>query len=101
MRRFGVKLGAARLRESTDMARKFDRGDLHAEAETEIRKCILPCITRGENLTFDAAFAEATGNQDAGDMAELCISRGIVEQLGVDLEDLNAAIGGRCSVRHR
>lgn len=50
-----------------DIASEFDCGNLHAEAETEVGNVIFASITGSLNFSFDAALAEATGNQESAE----------------------------------
>src|SRR5207249_9067370 len=50
--------------------RELDRGDLHAEAQPEIRHAPLPRPARRRDLALDAALAEPAGNDEAVHLAQ-------------------------------
>ena len=62
---FGIKLGRMRLVQLQDVARKFDGGDLHAQAQAQVGDLVLAGVLRGLDFALDAAFAETAGHQDA------------------------------------
>ena len=53
-----------------NLARVFDGGALHAEANAEERDFFLARIGDGVNHALDAAFAETAGNQNPVHMAQ-------------------------------
>src|SRR5262245_16691330 len=62
------EFGRVGLGYSDEIARRFDHGHLHAEADAEIRHVALPCELCGPDLAFRATLAKTTGHQDAVDM---------------------------------
>ena len=57
-----VDLGADCIFDSTDISREFNRGHLHAEAETEIRHIVFASELRRPDFSLDAALAKTAGN---------------------------------------
>ena len=64
MRRRGIEFGRVGVCQPDDIARKFDRRDLHAKTNTEIGNFIFAGEFHCRNLAFGAAFAETAGNQN-------------------------------------
>src|SRR3954449_10302507 len=50
---------------ATDVAGELGHGDLHAQADAQVRDPVLARDARGADLALDAAAAEATGDEDA------------------------------------
>ena len=65
VRRGGIEFAGVGFRQSADVARIFDAGSLHAQANAEIRNLILARVANGLQHAGDAALAESAGNQDA------------------------------------
>ena len=63
--RCGVKFAGVGVRPAADMARKFDDGNLHAEAYAEIGQVVRAAVVRGRDFALDAAIAEAAGDNHA------------------------------------
>ena len=85
-----VELGGVGARHAGDVARELADGDLHAEADAEVRDAALAGDARGADLALDAAAAEAAGDQDAVGVGEPALG-GLVglQRLGVDPVDLD------------
>src|SRR5207253_5279272 len=64
MRRVGVELGAVRAAETGDVAREFDGGELHAEADAQIGNAVLTRIADRAHLALGTALAEAARDED-------------------------------------
>src|SRR4051812_31731332 len=73
VRRGLVELARVRAFKSTHVARKLDACRLHAEADSEIRYLFLARIADRIQHSFDAALAEAAGDEDAVIIFELRI----------------------------
>jgi hypothetical protein len=58
-----VEFRRVRSDQPGDVSGKFDRGDLHPEAEPKIRQPILPRELRRANLSLNTTFAEAAGTR--------------------------------------
>ena len=73
------------------MARELRDGDVHAEADAEIRDLVLTGDAAGEDLALPPARPEAAGDEHAVDAAQL--GAGLVERhvLGVDPAHVHAA----------
>src|SRR5690606_7863076 len=52
------------------VARELDHRGMHAVADPEVRDAMLARVARRGDLALEAALAEATGNEDAIDVAE-------------------------------
>ena len=96
-----VELGGVRAAEIADVAREFDGGDLHAEADAEIRDVVLACILGGIDFAFDATITETTGNEDAIDVTDDLGGDLILHGLGIDLDDLYFGIVRGTGVNER
>src|SRR3954463_719698 len=59
-----VELARVRAFEHAHVARKLDAGRLHAEANAEVGDFLLARVADSVQHAFDAALAEAAGNQD-------------------------------------
>ena len=57
--------------EAADVARVLDAGGLHAEADAEVGDVGLAGVADGVEHAFDAALAEAAGDEDAVEAFEL------------------------------
>lgn len=92
MRCVFVELGGVSIGETADIARKLDGGDLHAEADAEIRNVVFTRILGGINFAFDATITESTGNEDAIDVTDDLGGDLVLHGLGIDLHDLHFGI---------
>ena len=70
MRAMPIVLGRIRAVESGDVAREIDHRRVHAVADAEIRNLVLARVSRGGDLAFETAFAEAAGHEDAVDVVQ-------------------------------
>ena len=84
MRRLGIHLGRVRAVEPADVARELGDGDVHAEADAEVRDPALPRDLAGEDLPLPAARAEAARDEHAVDLLELLGRLLVGHVLGVD-----------------
>ncbi len=57
--------------EAADVARELDAGGLHAEADAEVGRAVFARVADGVQHAFDAALAEAAGDEDAVEACEL------------------------------
>ena len=71
MLRGGIELAGVRVLEAADVARKLDARGLHAEADAEVGHLFLARVADGVQHAFDAALAEAAGNENAVESFEL------------------------------
>src|SRR5436189_3246086 len=55
MRGLRIKLGAVRAGEPADVARELDRGELHAEADAEVRNPVFARVADRPHLALGAA----------------------------------------------
>ena len=67
MRRLGIHLGRVGAVEPAHVARELGDGDVHAEADAEVRDRVLARDAAGEDLPLPAARAEAAGDEHAVD----------------------------------
>src|SRR6202030_1778164 len=81
-RREGIELGRVRVRAVENLPGDIDDGTLHSQAEAEVRNQMVPRESGGEHLAFDAAMAEAAGDDDAVDTLER--AHVLVKLLAVD-----------------
>ena len=61
----GVEFAGVGVGEAADVAGELDAGGLHAEADSEIGDVVFAGVADGVEHAFDAALAEASGNEDA------------------------------------
>lgn len=82
---------------------KFNDGALHTEAEAEERDLIDARILDGVDLAFDAAIAEAAGDDDAVDALEdfAKIRFLFFEDFGIDPVDFDLVAEGVAGMRQR
>src|SRR5215469_1757861 len=76
IRRPGIEFGGIGVGDAGGAASIFDRGALHAEADAEKRNFLLARVSDGIDHAFDAALAEAAGNEDAVHVAEPLLGGG-------------------------
>ena len=67
----GVELAGVGVLEPADVAGVLDAGGLHAEADAEVGDVVLAGVADGVEHAFDAALAEAAGDEDAVEAFEL------------------------------
>src|SRR5690606_24072252 len=96
-----VELQAVRVRQAELVAGVLNDGDLKAEAEPEVRDAALAGESHGGDLAFDAAVAEAAGDEDAVEVADGVEALRRLERLRVDAADLHRAIVGDARVGER
>src|SRR5919199_6505724 len=85
-----VELGRVRALHPGDVAGEIAHGDLHAQADAEVRDAVLARELDGADLALDAAAAEAAGDEDAVGAAEDRVrDRLVLQGLGVDPVDLD------------
>ena len=85
MRRGRIEFAGVGAGEAADVARVFNAGRLHAEADAEIGDLILAGVADGVEHAFDAALAEAAGNEDAVEACELRFVAAVVAPAFPDL----------------
>ena len=78
--------------EAADVAGELDGGDLHAEADAEIRDLVFAGVLGGQDLALGAAVAEAAGNEDAVHVADDGLRAVILDGLGVHADDLHLGV---------
>ena len=101
MRRVRIKFRRVRLGQLQDVARKFDGGDLHAQAQAEVGNFVFAGVLRGQDFAFDAAFAKPAGHQDAAETLQDFFRAVLFDFLGIHLHDFHAAIVGHAAVDDR
>jgi hypothetical protein len=84
-----------------NVPRKFNRGDLHSEAEAEVGNFIFARVFRGLNFSFDAAFAESARHQNPAESFQHFFRAVLFNFLGVHLHDFHAAIVADAAVDDR
>ena len=84
VRRLGIHLGRVRALEAADVARELRDGDVHAEADAEVRDPLLARDPAGEDLALPAARAEAAGDEHAVGRLELLDRLLVGHVLGVE-----------------
>ena len=91
IRRLGIHLGRVRAVEPAHVARELGDGDVHPEADAEVRNPTLARDLAGEDLALPAARAEAAGDEDAVDLVEQLGRLLVGHVLGVDPLDAHRA----------
>ena len=100
IRAVGVKFSAVGVFQPGHMAGEFDGGDLHPEADAQIRHLVFTRKTGGTNFAFDAANTKATRYQDGVKLGQLChVVRG--DGFRVDVVDLDAHMVFHAGVANR
>ena len=84
IRRLGIHLGRVRAVETDDVTCELGDGDVHAEADAEVRDAVLARGAAGEDLALPAARAEAAGDEHAVDGLEQRRRLLVRHVLGVD-----------------
>ena len=69
----GVKLSRVGFGEFQHVAREFDGGDLHAQAQAQIGHVVLAGVARGLDFAFDAAPAKAARHEDAAQALQVLL----------------------------
>ena len=93
--RLGVELARVRALQAAHVARELDHGDLHAEADAEVRDPVLAGDPGREDLALDAAAAEPAGHEDAVDARRAARSASLgARRLGVDPADARRSCRG-------
>src|SRR5579883_590402 len=64
MRRRRIKLAGIGVRQAANIAREFNACGLHPEADAEVRDLVLARVLNAQQHAFDAALAEAAGNEN-------------------------------------
>ena len=101
--RFGgrTEFGRVRLLDATEVARGFDDGHLHSEANPEIRQLALARELNGPDFPFGAALAEAARYQNAVHVLEKRRRILALEHLGFDPIEIDADLVGDAAVGER
>lgn len=93
-----IKLGAVGVFQAADIAGKLDDGDLHAEADAKEGNAGAAGITCGGDFALGATVAEAPGDEDALQAAEVDVGAAFLDGLGVHTHDVHFAVIGCASV---
>ncbi len=97
----GAELRRVRILDAAEIARGFDDGHLHAEADAEIRHLALARELHRLDLALGAALAEAAGHEDAVDMLEEGRRVLALEYFGFDPVEIDLHLVGDAAVRER
>ena len=60
-----VKFAGGGVGIAEDVSCKLNDGDLHSQADAEVRDIMLPGVLNGADLSLDSTVSEAAGNQDS------------------------------------
>src|SRR5262252_2662608 len=101
--RFGgrTEFGRVRLLDATEVARRFDDGHLHSEADSEIRHLALARELDGPDFPFGAALAEPARDQNAVHVLEKRRRILAFEHLRFDPIEIDADFVGDAAVGER
>ena len=72
---------------------------MESEAESEIRQLVFAGVAGGGDFAFDAAVAEAAGDEDSVETLEFGGDVFVCEGFGVDAADVDLAVVGNAAVR--
>ena len=92
MRGVFIKLGGVGSFESAFIACEFDGGDLHAEADAEVRDVVFASVFGGEDFSFDSTITESAGNEDSIYITDDGFRALIFDGLCFDADDLHFGI---------
>ena len=70
----------------------FDHGDLHAQADAEVRDMMLPGVLRGQDHALDSPAAESTGDDHALEGTEDAVDVLLRQGFGVNPRDFHPGI---------
>ena len=85
----------------SEVARRLDHGELHAEADAEERHVVLAGEAGGVDHALRAALAEAAGNEDAVDPVEARRRVAVLQRLGLDPVEVDLDRVGDAAVVER
>ena len=85
---FVIPFGAARTGKAEDVPRVFDDGDLHPQANAEVGDAVFARVLHREDFAFNAAVAEAAGNDDAIDVGKQACAL-LREVFRIDVADVH------------
>ena len=100
VRRIGVELGAVGAGQAAHVACELDDGQLHAQADAEIRDAVFARVADCLDLALDPAPAETARNQDGVEAFEHRRAFGF-DALRIDVVDRDAALGVDSRVHER
>src|SRR5829696_2243309 len=99
--RVRVELAGVRPLHADHVAGEVGDRHLHAEADAEVRDALLARDPRGRDLALYPALAEPAGDEDAVGLLDPVADLLVVERLGVDPVDLDAAAVDEAGVAQR
>ena len=85
----GVKLRRVGVIPAQHVARELDDGNLHAQADAQVRHAVGAGILRRDDHAFNAPVSKAAGHQDSGTAAEQCGGSFRRDVLGLHPADLH------------
>ena len=99
----GIELAGVGVFEAADVAGELDAGGLHAEADAEVGDLLFAGVADGVQHAFDAALAEAAGDEDAVEAFKLGLVAAVVgsfrfEAFGFNPGDLELEVLRDCAV---
>ena len=100
-RRLRIHLGRVGAVHPADVTRELGDGDVHAEADAEVRDLLLARDAAGEDLPLPAARAEPARDEHAVGLLELVHGLLVGHVLGVDPAHVHAAAGVDARVLQR
>ena len=89
----GVHLGGVGIVEAEDVAGELDDHALHAEAYAECGHVVLAAPAECDELSVDAALAEAGSDDNAVEVAEALVDICVGELLGVYVDEVELVAG--------
>ena len=91
VRRLRVHLGRVRALHPDGMPGEFGDGDLHPEADSQVRNLVLAGDLGGPDLALEATAAKAAGDEDAVGLRDRCRDPRIGHLLRIDPIDFDLA----------
>ena len=95
-----LELGGVGIGQAGHVAGVLDGGDLHAQADAQVRDAVLAGVLCGDDLALDATLAEAAGHEDRVVLRQLVGGCGR-QRLGVDILDVDLDVVVHAGVAQR
>ena len=87
-----VKFARVGVFDARDVSRELNDRNLHSEADAEVGEVVFSCVLGAENHAFDAALAEAAGNDNAVKTVQLFADVLLGDILGIEPFDVDLRV---------
>ena len=101
MGRLRIEFDAVGILQSANMARKFDRGSLHPETETKVRRARLASVAGRVDLALYTPISKSSWHEDAGHAAQVFIRTFFAQVFSIDEHQVRRTIMGSPGVGQR